>query len=375
MKAEASRPATGPMDDLATAEQSPSLPPATPSRDAPLGATRPSAARVSAAYAQSTPAPATHAQPAPAAADPTNAAQQLAAQANAAANSAPTPHEPRAGRAEAGAATKSPVASRSAAGPEVAGSLAIAPGTGRGPAAGLPLPTTALDGVTAGPKDANPRADLPARAAEHAVAAAKKAAAAPTRPPDESTATAPSKDDLTAPTQTLAASLPRESSPASIASATPAPAPAALPFARDASNDASLHVSVLPQAAHVRVDLDGAGDLSLHLRMREGVAHVTLAGTAAPLVDARSSDLRTALAGQGISLGRVEVVGSTASENQSSDLTNQSGSHDGSRGQQQQEAADRDTPHEKPSSSAPSRTDGVGYTISRSTPWHAARKS
>ena len=143
-----------------------------------------------------------------------------------------------------------------------------------------------------------------------------------------------------------------------------------MPFARDADLDPTLHVAVLPQAAHVRMNLDGAGDLSLHLRMREGVAHVTVSGSAAALVDSHSSDLRTSLAGQGVTLGRVEVVAS-ASDSRGSDVGQQGQPQDRSKSDGR-EPAEREESG-KPAPGAAQKTETVGYTISRSAQSHAAR--
>ena len=84
-----------------------------------------------------------------------------------------------------------------------------------------------------------------------------------------------------------------------------------------AGADESLHATALGHTAHVRLRTASGEDLSLHLRVRDGVADVRVetaieqradgAGIPrAPRGDLRASEVRTALAGEGLALGRFE---------------------------------------------------------------------
>lgn len=141
--------------------------------------------------------------------------------------------------------------------------------------------------------------------------------------------------------------------------------PGPVPFAHEAESDPSLHVSLLPQAAHLRMEVEGAGDLSLHLRMRDGLAHVTVSGAAAPLIEMRSSDLRSALAGQGLSLGQLEQVTASSTTNLG-DAQGQQLAQDNGAQSQGRDTEDRDDESRK---SAPGKAarNSSAFTISRST--------
>jgi hypothetical protein len=84
-----------------------------------------------------------------------------------------------------------------------------------------------------------------------------------------------------------------------------------------AAEDESLHASALGHTAHVRLRTASGEDLSLHLRVRDGVADVRVETAIeqradggeiprAPRSDLRASEVRTALAGEGLALGRFE---------------------------------------------------------------------
>ena len=73
-----------------------------------------------------------------------------------------------------------------------------------------------------------------------------------------------------------------------------------------ALEDSSLRLTVLPHAASLRVSAPDGGDLSVHVRIRDGVANLTVAGPGSESAMAHSSDLRAALAGQGLALGRID---------------------------------------------------------------------
>ena len=70
--------------------------------------------------------------------------------------------------------------------------------------------------------------------------------------------------------------------------------------------DESLRLVVLPNSANLKVTTPDGGDLSVHLRVRDGVTNVTVSGTGSEAAMAHSSDLRAALAGQGLTLGRID---------------------------------------------------------------------
>jgi hypothetical protein len=84
----------------------------------------------------------------------------------------------------------------------------------------------------------------------------------------------------------------------------PPPVPAA-PSAllAHAVEDPSLRATLMPERAVLSIDTGGAGELALHLRVKDGVADVRVAGAAAHTVDMRPSELRAALASEGLTLG------------------------------------------------------------------------
>jgi hypothetical protein len=68
------------------------------------------------------------------------------------------------------------------------------------------------------------------------------------------------------------------------------------------ANDPGLSVTVLPHAAHLAIASNN-GDLALHVRVRDGNADVNVTGTMSPLFEAKAHEVRTVLAGEGLSLG------------------------------------------------------------------------
>lgn len=82
---------------------------------------------------------------------------------------------------------------------------------------------------------------------------------------------------------------------------------AARPLFDQAAEDPSLRGATLGKSAHLTLETPGAGELSLHLRVRDGVADVRVDGAAARSLDIRPDDLRTALAGEGLSLGSFDA--------------------------------------------------------------------
>jgi len=65
--------------------------------------------------------------------------------------------------------------------------------------------------------------------------------------------------------------------------------------------------TILPGAAHLRLESSSLGDLALHLRIREGVAHLRVEGEQGPQLAQRSQELQRALAADGLKLGQLEV--------------------------------------------------------------------
>jgi hypothetical protein len=84
----------------------------------------------------------------------------------------------------------------------------------------------------------------------------------------------------------------------------PAPVPAAASaLLAHAAEDPSLRATVMPERAVLSIDTGGAGELALHLRVKDGVADVRVVGAAAHTIDMRPSELRAALASEGLTLG------------------------------------------------------------------------
>jgi hypothetical protein len=86
---------------------------------------------------------------------------------------------------------------------------------------------------------------------------------------------------------------------------------AAAPLLDLAAEDETLHAVALGANARVTLDAGSAGELALHVRVRDGVADLRVDGAAAQSLDIRANEIRTALAGEGISLGRFETAGSS----------------------------------------------------------------
>jgi hypothetical protein len=95
-----------------------------------------------------------------------------------------------------------------------------------------------------------------------------------------------------------------------------------------AVEDPGLSVNVMPHSAHLSIT-SSAGDLALHVRVRDGSADVSVSGAMAPLFDSKAPQVRTALAGEGLSLG--------------SFATDQQGSFQGHQGQPESAPRTTDT--------------------------------
>ena len=151
-------------------------------------------------------------------------------------------------------------------------------------------------------------------------------------------ARAPEVSAAVAPHAAAALATPTPDAPgANAAVAVPIPV-AARPLYELAADDPSLHASALGNNAHVTLDAGRAGELSLHLRIRDGVADVRFEGDAARSLDIRSHEVRTALAGEGLALGRFETgnpgVGAGAGAGGSHNSSSQHGSSGGNAGGQ-----------------------------------------
>ena len=74
-----------------------------------------------------------------------------------------------------------------------------------------------------------------------------------------------------------------------------------------AEEDPSLHAAALGKSAHIRLDAGTDGELALHMVVKDGVVDMRVDGAAARTLDIRPDEVRTALAGEGIPLGRFET--------------------------------------------------------------------
>lgn len=81
---------------------------------------------------------------------------------------------------------------------------------------------------------------------------------------------------------------------------------AAAPLVAHVAEDPALQVAVLPHVAHVSIASDD-GELGLHVRVKDGNAEVRIDGTMAPIFEARSSELKAVLAGEGLELGKFDL--------------------------------------------------------------------
>ena len=105
-----------------------------------------------------------------------------------------------------------------------------------------------------------------------------------------------------------------------------------------AADDPSLRATVMSDKAVLSLDAGGGHELELHLRVKDGVADVRVDGAGAAALDIRPHELRVALAGEGITLGRFD-----------------SGQQPPQHQHQHQQAADAasDEPAPRPASSSP----------------------
>jgi len=90
----------------------------------------------------------------------------------------------------------------------------------------------------------------------------------------------------------------------------PQPPPGAASLVQAAVEDETLHAAAIGNSAHLRLQTASGQDLSLHIRVRDGIADIRVDGSAGsggvPAIELRASEVRTALAGEGLSLGTFE---------------------------------------------------------------------
>jgi hypothetical protein len=82
--------------------------------------------------------------------------------------------------------------------------------------------------------------------------------------------------------------------------------PMAASLVEQAAADPGLQLGILPHAAHMSIE-SPEGNLALHVRVRDGAAEIRIAGNMAPLFEARAPEIQSALAGEGLSLGRFDL--------------------------------------------------------------------
>ncbi len=97
-----------------------------------------------------------------------------------------------------------------------------------------------------------------------------------------------------------------------VKSAPPGPATTeelALHAAAAAVDGAGVDGAILRSAAHLRIEgvPGGLGDVELHLRVRGDVALLRVEGAGAPAMGGRETELASALASAGLSLGRLDL--------------------------------------------------------------------
>ena len=174
-------------------------------------------------------------------------------------------------------------------------------------------------------------------------------AVAPASPPARAEAASRRKDTASEASPAKAAAPPAPSSPPPIAASTPAgrtgapPASAApalprLALAATAGDGppASVDGALLGNAAHLRISTGqaGVGDIELHLRVRGGVAHLRVDGEGGHLVGKSTTELSSALAGAGLSLGKLETPSAAAPAGAQADANRDPAGHGGARDSQ-----------------------------------------
>jgi hypothetical protein len=104
--------------------------------------------------------------------------------------------------------------------------------------------------------------------------------------------------------------LPLHASPAAHAPSADALAAPSVPEATalwtEAALDPSLRATVMPENAVLSFDTGAGGEAAVHLHVKDGVADVRIDGAGADALAMHPQDLRTALAGEGLTLGSFE---------------------------------------------------------------------
>ncbi len=164
---------------------------------------------------------------------------------------------------------------------------------------------------------------LQARAHEHETPSGRRAPATATDVVEAIAARAPHLDRVPTPAPHPSHLAPRRPFDAILAALPPpAPIPAA-PSAllAHAAEDPSLRATVMPERAVLSIDTGSAGELALHLRVKDGVADVRVSGAAAHTVEMRPSELRAALASEGLTLGSFQSGQSAPEHNRAAERT------------------------------------------------------
>jgi hypothetical protein len=147
------------------------------------------------------------------------------------------------------------------------------------------------------------------------------------RPASSRAADGPAPEPRPAATETLALrpNLPVDAATAARSGSAPAPSIAGTPgpllgpplptaaasLVQAAVDDETLHAAAIGNSAHLRLQTASGQDVSLHIRVRDGIADIRVDGSTgtngALPIELRASEVRTALAGEGISLGTFEA--------------------------------------------------------------------
>jgi hypothetical protein len=165
---------------------------------------------------------------------------------------------------------------------------------------------------------------LQARAHEHETPSGRRPPATATDVVEAIAARAPHLDRVPTPAPHLSHLAPTPAPFDAILAALPPPAPipaASSALLAHAAEDPSLRATVMPERAVLSIDTGSAGELALHLRVKDGVADVRVSGAAAHTVEMRPSELRAALASEGLTLGSFQSGQSAPEHNRAAERT------------------------------------------------------
>ena len=145
---------------------------------------------------------------------------------------------------------------------------------------------------------------------------------------------APAADKAPSPAPSPGHAQPAPASPPAQGVAAPVPQVplAAQPLYDLAGADQSLQATALGKNAHLHLEAGAAGPVSLHLTVRDGVADLEVEGPGADRLDMRPEELRRALAGEGLELGRFasRVTDASETRTQQDPARDQGGQNQGS---------------------------------------------